>query len=176
MRDSDPRPLLALGIDGVVSLWAAHSATEGLTVREVRRADGKRLRMILEDAHPFALRQLAGRFELAWVTVAGDDANDSITPMFGLPPLHCIRPIARPGGGIDRVTPVLRYGAGRALAWVDQAFGVETHAEAWSSGRHDLPTLLLPTDPALGLTRDDLWRLLSFADRVEALRRRGEPK
>jgi hypothetical protein len=113
------------------------------------------------------LRALAERFELVWCTGWDEKANEYLPMALGLPgplphiifdggdrPLSAHWKVAGIESGVDPARP---------LAWLDDA-----HDEAclqWASGR-SAPTLLVGTDPAVGVTSEHVARLFRWARRL----------
>ena len=62
-----------------------------------------------------------------------------------------------------KVPAVARFTGDRPAAWVDDV--VTPEAVAWAAARA-VPTLLLEVDPAVGLTRGQVERLLAWAPGV----------
>lgn len=159
------RPLLLLDIDGVISLFGfppSHPpagrfhAIEGIP-------------HFLSAAAAPQLARLAAAFELAWASGWEDRANDHLPHLLGLPgPLPFLR-FARhtsPGSSMRahwKLAAVDAYADTRPLAWVDDAF--DRSCEQWAKGR-SAPTLLLATEPAVGLTDAQADRLIAWADRA----------
>ena len=56
-------------------------------------------------------------------------------------------------------------GADRPLAWIDDA--IDPRCTVWAQARN-APTLLLATDPAVGLTPDHVQALLAWARSLES--------
>lgn len=110
------------------------------------------------------LRRLADQFELAWCTGWEEKANDYLPLALGLPgplPHVVFDPAGRPTqahwklAGIDRhVDP------SRPLAWLDDAH--DEGCRTWAAARPG-PTLLITTDPAVGLTDREVEELLEWA-------------
>jgi hypothetical protein len=61
----------------------------------------------------------------------------------------------------DKVPAVIRYAGPRPLTWIDDALPPEAHA--WAARRR-IPTLLIGTDPAEGLTRPIIDQSLQWAN------------
>jgi hypothetical protein len=114
------------------------------------------------------LLDLAGAFELVWCTGWEEKANEHLVPALGLgDPLPYLSFDAHRGPG--HTTPghwklgALEEHAGdRPLAWIDDAFNDACHA--WAAGR-GAPTLLVETEPAVGLTAEQGARLRAWATR-----------
>jgi hypothetical protein len=144
------KPLLYLDVDGVLNPvcppvdadFAVH-ALHGSAV-------------LLSPRHGEWLRELAGVYELVWATTWESHANASIGPLLGLPPL----PVVPTGRYAERLDgdwlPILRHAAGRPFAWIDDL--IPPHLLRGASARPD--RLLVPVDPATGLRRPHVDRLL----------------
>jgi hypothetical protein len=154
-------PLLLIDVDGVISLFGFDHASP--PAGRYQLVDG--ITHFLSATAGEQLRRLAERFELAWCTGWEEKANDYLPLALGLPgplPHVAFDSAQRPGQahwkllGIDRhVEPT------RALAWIDDA-----HNEAcrsWAAGRPG-PTLLVGTDPAVGLTAGQVDQLERWAE------------
>jgi HAD domain in Swiss Army Knife RNA repair proteins len=154
------RPLLLIDVDGVVSLFGFdhHAPPAG----RYQLVDG--IPHFLSKTAGEHLRRLAGEFELAWCTGWEEKANDYLPLALGLdgPLPHVVfDPSERPTqahwklGAIDRhVDP------DQPLAWIDD--GHDDGCRTWATARSG-PTLLVTTDPAVGLTEADVDRLLAWA-------------
>ena len=158
------RPLLLIDVDGVISLFGFNHAAPP--------ADG---RFLLVDgiAHYLSgtagthLRRLEPAFELAWCTGWEEKANDYLPSALGLAgPLAHVEfehdgrpPLAHwKLGGIDR-----HVGPSRPLAWLDDAH--DDGCRSWALARPG-PTLLVTTDPAVGVTDREVEELLAWARRL----------
>jgi len=159
------RPLLLIDIDGVISLFgfdAAHPPPG---------------RLLLVDGMPHFLSAAAALvtglqadFELVWCSGWEDKADEYLPFALGLP--AGLRHLTFDD---DTAAPALarrhwkleaidRYaGPRRPLAWIDDAHDDSCHA--WAAAR-DGKTLLVATDPAVGLTADDVTRLRAWAVEV----------
>jgi hypothetical protein len=154
------RPLLLVDVDGVISLFGFD------------HADPPSGRFQLVDGHAHflsadageRLRRLEQAFELAWCTGWEEKANEYLPLVLGLvgPLPHVVfDPATRPPDahwkldGIDRhVEP------SRPLAWLDDAH--DESCRAWAASRPG-PTLLVTTDPTVGLTEAEVDQLLAWA-------------
>lgn len=157
------RPLLLIDVDGVISLFGFDHASP--PAGRFALVDG--ITHFLSASAGEHLRRLSGEFELAWCTGWEEKANEYLPPVLGLPgalPHVVFDPFDRPAqahwklGGIDRhVDPE------RPLAWVDDAH--DDGCSSWAADRPG-PTLLVTTDPAVGLTEREVDRLLGWAKRL----------
>lgn len=160
-----PRPLLLLDIDGVISLFGfpSHDPPAG----RFHAIEG--IPHFLSAAAGAQLSKLAGCFELAWASGWEDRANDHLPHLLGLlGPLPFLR-FARSGSAGSsmrahwKLAAVDAYAPARALAWIDDAF--DASCEQWAAARQ-APTLLIATEPAVGLTDAQTDRLIAWASSV----------
>jgi hypothetical protein len=157
------RPLLLIDVDGVISLFGFDHRSP--PAGRYQLVDG--ITHYLSEAAGGHLRRLGGSFELAWCTGWEEKANEYLPLALGLDgPLphvvfdHHERPPQAHWklGAIDRhVEP------SRPLAWVDDAH--DGGCATWAAARA-APTLLVTTDPAVGLTDAEVVRLLGWASRL----------
>ena len=154
---SPPRPLLLLDVDGVLNPFAAENCPEGY--REFAFfPDEEPVR--LRPAHGPWLADLGRHFELVWATGWGDEANIHIAPVLALPPLPFVRFPPIPFDPAEKVPAIEAHvGTERPVAWVDDRHTPE--ALTWMRAR-PAPTLLLPADPAVGLTSAMVAELLAW--------------
>jgi hypothetical protein len=96
------------------------------------------------------LRRLAERFELIWASGWEEKANFYLPAMLGLPELPHLSfgGDARFGSAHWKLGPLEEHCSGRALAWIDD--NLDRSCYEWAEARPE-PTLLVPTEPALGL-------------------------
>jgi len=155
------RPLLLVDVDGVISLFGFDHALPPTGGRFVL-VDG--IAHFLSGTAGAHLRRLEPAFELAWCTGWEEKANDYLPAALGLAgPLAHVE-FERDGkparahwklGAIDRhVDP------SRPVAWIDDAH--DEACRSWAAARM-APTLLVTTDPAVGITELEVNRLLVWA-------------
>ena len=159
-----PRPLLLVDVDGVISLfgfgWSDPPPGRPTTV------DGTP-HWISETAGPL-LRRLAAHFEPVWCTGWEDRAPEHLPRLLALEGLPYPHLVFGPGPfAPDRHWKLaaieLHAGPDRPVAWVDDAFDATCHA--WAAARPG-PTLLVQTDPAVGLTEAHAAELTAWAEEV----------
>ena len=154
---SSQKPILAVDVDGVISLFGFDE-----TPRE------SRLEMVDGMMHCISLptggrlRRLAEHYDLVWATGWEDKANFYLPRMLGLPELPHLTfdGAARFGSAHWKLGPLDEYGQGRALAWIDDNFDESCYR--WAQERPQ-PTLLVPTEPALGLGEVETEALAGWA-------------
>jgi hypothetical protein len=152
-------PLLLVDIDGVISLFGfdpaarppgSFIAVEGIVHYLSASAGGQ-------------LRRLAERFELVWCSGWEEKANEHLPGALGLaaglPHLSFDR---RPATSAHwKLAAIDGYaGPTRPLAWIDDAHDAATRA--WASARRGA-TLIVTTEPPVGLTEADVEHLLGWA-------------
>jgi hypothetical protein len=153
------KPVLAVDIDGVISLFGAEE-----------RPDRAHTRLELVDGVPHLislpvgdrLRRLGEHFELVWASGWEDKANFYLPAMLGLPEL----PHVTFGGAVAagaahwKLGPLEEFAAGRPLAWIDDNFNEGCFE--WAESRA-APTLLVPTESHLGLEEAHVGALEAWA-------------
>ena len=160
------RPLLFLDIDGVLNPVLP---TPGFTAHDLLDHT-----VLLSVHHADWLRELSETYELVWATTWEQHANTHIAPLLELPELPVVaftgyrnRPDDPQFEGVESLlgrtwAPLLRYADGRPFAWVDDVMP----DSLVRSSRRRPDRLLLPVDPARGLRRHHVDRLLSDPPRA----------
>jgi hypothetical protein len=153
-------PLLFVDIDGVISLFGFPSGSR--PAGNWLNVDGV-LHLISATASEHLLR-LARTFELVWCSGWEEKADEHLVHALHLParPPFLTFP-AVPTAAHWKLETVDRHAGERALAWVDDRFDESCHA--WARSRR-APTLLVTTDPAVGLAEDHVAVLERFAREV----------
>jgi HAD domain in Swiss Army Knife RNA repair proteins len=165
MRD---RPVLFVDVDGVISLFGFVPGA----------APAGRFETIDGIAHYLSatagenLRRLdAAGFELVWCTGWEEKANEYLPHALGLSgPLPHLSFERNPGRAHAhwKLDAIEAYAGARPLAWIDDAHGEA--CEAWASARR-APTLLVTTEPAVGMTELEVAALLGWASSLAAAAR-----
>jgi hypothetical protein len=153
------RPILAVDVDGVISLFGFDEPPDGGAAR-FELIDG--MVHCISLAAGERLRRLAEHYELVWATGWEDRANDYLPNLLGLPELPHLTfdGAARFGSAHWKLGPIDEYGEGRALAWIDDNFDESCYE--WAQGREE-PTLLVPTEAHLGLEEAQVEALTAWA-------------
>jgi hypothetical protein len=154
------KPLLLVDVDGVISLFGFDPA----------RPPAGRFEFVDGIAHFLSatagehLRELAHEFELVWCTGWEEKANEYLPLALGLPgalPHVTFDPCERPGDEHWKLAGIDAYaGPSRPLAWIDDAH--DERCTAWAGGRQ-AATLLVATEPPVGLTQAHVAELLMWA-------------
>ncbi len=164
------RPLLLIDVDGVISLFGFDPE---------RPPDGK-FQIVDGIAHFLSgvagrhLQRLSQCFEPTWCTGWEEKANDYLPHALGLsgpwPYLSFDGP-ASWGSCHWKLAAIDDYaGRERPLAWID-----DNHDERTRDWAHErpAPTLLIHTDPATGLTEQQVVALLEWAQELAATENTG---
>lgn len=159
------KPLLLLDVDGVISLFgfpAGHPAPGDWMM-----VDG--IAHLISSSAGACLRELRKTFELVWSTGWEEKANDYLPAALGLDgPLPTLSFDRNPGreNAHWKLAAIDAYaGPERPLAWIDDA--QDDRCRAWATARRG-PTLLITTDPAIGLRATHVEHLLAFAAATDA--------
>jgi hypothetical protein len=154
------KPILLVDIDGVVSLFGFPAD---------RRPDGSfvvvdGIAHFLSGAAGPTLLDLKHTFDLVWCSGWEEKANEYLPHALGLPgPLPFLTFEHKPAGGRPhwKLPAIDTYaGPDRSLAWIDDAH--DATSRAWARNRPG-PTLLVDTDPAIGITQNHVGQLRRWA-------------
>ncbi len=154
------RPVLAVDVDGVISLFGFEGPLDQAGGR-FHLIDG--IAHCISDVAGAQLKRLAEVYELIWATGWEDRANDHLPLLLGLEgELPCLRfdGRARFGTAHWKLEALEQYAGDRPLAWLDDS--LDESCYEWAR-RRPAPTLLVPTDSDVGLTAEHTERLLQWA-------------
>jgi hypothetical protein len=151
------RPLLAVDIDGVISLFGFE---ERPAHTQLQLVDGVPHCISLPVGE--RLLRLSERFELVWASGWEDKANFYLPQILGLPEMpHISFDVAsRSGGAHWKLGAMEEFCGERAIAWVDDNF--DQSCFEWAE-RRAAATLLVPTEPHLGLEEGHVEALNAWA-------------
>jgi hypothetical protein len=157
------KPVLAVDVDGVISLFGFEEPPRGETVR-FQLIDGM-MHCISLPTGP-RLARLAEYYELVWATGWEDRANDHLPAILGMAELPHLTfdGAARFGSAHWKLGPLDAYCKGRAMAWVDD--NLDESCYEWARNRPE-PTLLVPTEAHIGLEEAQTEALLAWARGLE---------
>ena len=164
--DAVQPPLLLFDVDGVLSLFGfpADRPPPGT----MTFVDG--LPHWIGSQAGTLLGRLAASFEPVWCTGWEDRAPEHLPRLLGLQNAHYPHLTFPPAaaGRHWKLDAIDAYaGPDRALAWVDD--GHDERTAAWAAERPG-PTLLVTTDPAVGLTSAQAVELESWASERGVIR------
>jgi hypothetical protein len=153
------KPILAVDVDGVISLFGFEEPPERSLAR-FELVDGMVhcISLVAGDR----LKRLEEHFELVWATGWEEKANFYLPALLGIPELPYVSfdGAARFGSAHWKLGPLEEYAEGRALAWIDDNFNEGCYE--WAEKREE-PTLLVPTEPHLGIEEAHVEALLTWA-------------
>jgi hypothetical protein len=159
------KPLLMVDVDGVISLFGFDPAQPPAGTFQL--VDG--IAHLLSATAGVHLRELAREFELVWCTGWEEKANEYLPPALGLPralPHVPFDDLDRPPSARWKLVGIDAYaGPSRPLAWVDDAH--DARCTAWAAAR-GAPTLLVSTEPAVGLSDEHVCELVAWARAMSA--------
>jgi hypothetical protein len=158
------RPILAVDVDGVISIFGFDEPPSPELAR-FELIDGVVHCISLRAGE--RLRRLAERFELIWASGWEDKANYYLPALLGLPELPHLtfEGAARFGSAHWKLGPLEEHCRGRTLAWLDD--NLDESCYEWARQRPE-PTLLMPTESAHGLLEDETEALLAWAEGLAA--------
>jgi HAD domain in Swiss Army Knife RNA repair proteins len=145
----DQRPILALDVDGVISLFGFERPPAESPGR-FHLIDG--MAHCIPDGIGERLSRIANHYEIIWATGWEDRANDRLPEILGLPgelPFLTFDGRASFGSAHWKIAAIDAYAGERPLAWVDDC--IDETCQAWAVER-SAPTLLVPTESDRGLT------------------------
>lgn len=164
-KPPDDRPLLAVDIDGVISLFGFDESMQpgaggsGDVPGEFHLIDGM-LHCIAPETGP-RLNRLAQTYELIWASGWEDRANDHLPNILGVPQLPYLTfdGRARFGTAHWKLEALEEYAGSRPLAWIDDS--LDESCYEWGE-RRTAPTLLVPTESDVGLIEGHVEALESW--------------
>jgi hypothetical protein len=151
-------------IDGVISLFAADGPSSAGTIGGpggLHAIDG--VLHFLSATAAAHLLELGELYELVWASGWEERADEHLPRLLGLPaglPFLSFPPAAGRSGTHWKLETIDRFAADRPLAWLDDAHNEACHA--WAAQRA-APTLLVATEPQLGLTEPEARLLETWA-------------
>ena len=153
------RPVLAVDVDGVISLFGFEEPPEHAPC-SFQLIDGMAHCISFEVGE--RLRRLAPHYDLVWATGWEDRANEYLLHLLGLQRLPVIRfgGDAKFGSAHWKLNPIATYAAGRKLAWIDDS--LDDECRRWAAARAE-PTLLVQTESARGLEDVHVKALIGWA-------------
>ena len=111
------------------------------------------------------LRRLADTFELVWATGWEEKANEYLPLLLDLPddelPVLTFDGRAVFGTAHWKLEAIDEYAGDRPAAWIDDS--LDERCTTWAERAARAPTLLVETDPAVGITDEHVERLLDWA-------------
>jgi hypothetical protein len=158
--DRSPLPILAVDVDGVISLFG-FDQTPPAEVGSFHLIDG--MPHFISTRAGERLGRLVDRYEMVWATGWEEKANEYLPGILGVPQLPVLHfgPDARFGSSHWKLGPIGDYATGRPLAWIDDS--LSHHCYEWAETREE-PTLLVPTESPIGIEDGHVEALIRWAD------------
>lgn len=162
----EEQPLLFIDVDGVLSTYGF--AGEDADPRNLHMVDGI-LHHIRREMGPRILALLP-HFDSLWATGWGERANEHLVLMFGMPnELEVVEFEVAPstdGSGHWKLAALTERAGSRPSAWIDD--GLNEACAEWAAAR-SAPTLLVHTDPFVGMTDEHVEELIAWSTSINAL-------
>jgi hypothetical protein len=162
---ADERPVLALDVDGVISLFG-FDPQHGVP-GAFHWIDG--IAHCIPDALGKRLERLAEHFELVWATGWEEKANEYLPFILKLPfselPVLTFAGRAVFGTAHWKQDAIAEYAGSRPLAWIDDS--LDKSCERWAR-RREAPTLLVRTESSVGMTDEHVEQLVRWAAELSA--------
>ena len=156
-------PLLFVDVDGVISLFGFPARLDRLPGR-LHLIDG--VHHCIPAAMGGRLARLAESYELVWATGWEEKANEYLPHILELPfrDLPCLTfgRAAVFGTAHWKLAAIEAHAGDRPAAWIDDS--LDDECRAWAGSR-SAPTLVVETDPAVGLTDGQVDQLCDWATR-----------
>jgi hypothetical protein len=155
------KPVLLVDIDGVISLFGF--SPDECPPGTWHLVEG--IAHFLSSTAAAHLHELAQSFDLVWCSGWEERADEHLPALLGVPVLPHLSFDRNVGGGPVshahwKLAAIEAHAGDRPLAWIDDA--LDDACERWAAGR-GAPTLLVRTDPKVGLTREQVARLREWA-------------
>lgn len=161
-------PVLFVDVDGVISLFGFPPNRP--PAGRFHLVDG--IPHLLSASAGEHLRQLAVSFETVWCTGWEEKAGEHLPHLLGGLDSYPHLTFARNPGRENahwKLDAIAAYaGPRRPLAWIDDAHDAECAAWARTRSQAGAQTLLIGTDPAVGLTDSDVTALTDWAAALSA--------
>ena len=158
------KPVLFVDVDGVISLFGFPLSGAELP-GPFHWVDG--IAHCISTGCGKRLERLAERYELVWATGWEEKANEYLPFLLELSfrdlPVLTFGTRAVFGSAHWKLEAIEDYAGDRPAAWIDD--NLDDECQAWAAAR-EAPTLLIPTDSAIGMTDEHVEELLAWADEV----------
>jgi hypothetical protein len=161
------KPLLLVDIDGVISLFRTPPARASFTPVEGSFHSIEGIPHFLSSTAAGHLLELASLYDLVWCSGWEERADEHLPHLLGVPARLPHLSFDRDVGGRTRhnrahwkLEAIDTYAGARPLAWIDDAH--DDACRAWALAR-PAPTLLVATEPEVGLTEREALELAVWA-------------
>lgn len=168
------RPILFIDVDGVISLFGF--PPESPPAGRFQLVDG--IPHLLSATAGEHLRALSEQFEPVWCTGWEEKASEHLRHALGLLDSYPHLTFDRNPGKARahwKLEAIEAYAGARPLAWVDDAHDSACADWCLARARAGAPTLLVTTDPAVGIEASHVATLTAWAQALSARAPAGAP-
>ncbi len=153
------KPLLAIDIDGVISLFGFEEGEQ--PAGQFHLIDGMPHYISIEAGD--RIKRLLKTYEGVWASGWEDRANDHLPLILGVPEMPHLTFDGRAQFGTAhwKLEAIDEYAGDRPLAWIDDS--LDRSCRRWAKKR-EAPTLLVPTESKHGLEEAHVEALLAWVD------------
>jgi len=149
--------LLLLDIDGVLTPYGVAEPPAGYADHHLFPGE-EPVRVNVQ--HGMWLTEASSVLDLAWASSWNDEANELLAPLLSIAPLPVVSMPPAPFDASEKVPVIAAHAQQRPVAWIDDLH--TPHAHRWAASR-TAPTLLITTDPKIGLQREPIDRVIAWA-------------
>jgi hypothetical protein len=149
--------LLLLDIDGVLNPYGVSEPSAGYSDHHLFPGEEP---VRVNPLHGAWLTEARSVLDIAWASSWNDEANTLLSPLLNMTPLPVVTMPPPPFDAGEKVPVIAAYAQQRPVAWIDDLH--TPRAQRWAASR-TAPTLLMTTDPTIGLTRDSIDRVIAWA-------------
>jgi hypothetical protein len=151
------RPLLLLDVDGVINPYGTPEPPVGFTDHHLFPGEEP---VRVNPTHGAWITEAGKVVDIAWASTWNEEANELLAPLLRIAPLPLVRMPPPPFDPNEKVPRIDAYAETRPAAWIDDIHTPLAHR--WAAERA-APTLLITADPAIGLTRESIDRVIAWA-------------
>lgn len=175
---TEDKPLLLVDIDGVLNFFGPHTSNFHWSTFIGGYP------MNLDLRHPQILTDLEPHFDVHWATMWQAKAPSMFAPVFGwgthipyidfdshIEELAAAGKLALGVSGVGhyKLAGITALAEDRPLVWIDDD-GNEPAVRKWAEKRNrHIPTLVVTTDPYVGMTKIDVNQIMAFARTLVAV-------
>lgn len=157
-------PVLFVDVDGVISLFGFPAGLQDFP-GAFHWVDGIAHCISMDSGE--RLVRLEEHFELVWATGWEERANEHLPWLLKLPfrdlPTLAFGEAAVFGSAHWKLSAIEEYSRGRPAAWIDD--NLDEECREWAESRSE-PTLLVQTEPAVGMSDEHVEQLLRWAEEM----------
>lgn len=150
-----------LDVDGVLNPFGPPHPPVGFSDHHLFRGEDP---VRVNPAHGAWITETSGVIDIAWASGWNDEANEVLAPLLHIAPLPVVTMRPAPFDPSEKVPRIAAYAQQRPTAWIDDNHTPQAHR--WAAGR-TVPTLLIPVDPMIGLTRDSIDQVIAWATALQ---------